>query len=68
MLSQTYDYWFEGASLSHTVGHSIGIALAYEFQYQNSNASFCVVAPCGLNYTTHEVSLDMNFHPKLIPF
>jgi hypothetical protein len=50
------------------IGHSINVVLGYEFQYQNSNASFCVVAPCALNYTTHEVSLDVNFRPKLIPF
>ena len=68
VLNQTYNYWFEGANLAHTIGHSVNVTLGYQFQYQNSNASFCVVAPCGLNYTTHQVTLDMSFRPKLIPF
>lgn len=66
--SQTFDYWFGGASLTHTMGRSFNVALGYQLQYQTSNQTFCVVAPCATSFTVHEVSLDFSFRPPLIPF
>src|ERR1700689_2205804 len=40
--SQTYDYWFAGASFSHPMGRTLGLTFSFQLQYQNSNASFCI--------------------------
>ena len=40
--SQTYNYWFVGANLSHPWGRALGLTLSYQMQYQDSNASFCI--------------------------
>ena len=47
--SQTYNYWFAGASLSHPWGRSLGLTLSYQMQYQDSNTAFCVGPTCGTN-------------------
>ena len=32
--SQTYDYWFAGASFSHPMGRTLGLTFSYQMQYQ----------------------------------
>jgi hypothetical protein len=66
--SQTYNYWFGGANVRHSFGGVFGVTLGYQGQFQNSNAAFCVVAPCTANYETNEIFVDFNFRPRLIPF
>jgi hypothetical protein len=66
--NQTYDYWFGGANWTHRIGGSINLMLGYQLQYQNSNAAFCVTTPCTSSFTTHDIFLDLQFRPRLIPF
>jgi hypothetical protein len=66
--SQAYNYWFGGGSVTHSFGGALSMTLGYQLQYQNSNAPFCVVAPCTTSYTVNEISVSLNFHPRLIPF
>ena len=66
--SQTYNYFFGGANMTHRFGGVLGMTLGYQYQYQTSNVPFCVTAPCGTNYTSNQIYFDLNFHPRLIPF
>jgi len=63
-VSQTYDYWFGGASLTRTFGRSVNLSLGYQAQYQISNFSFCVTPVCGTSYLTHQIYLDLGWRPR----
>jgi hypothetical protein len=65
---QSYNYWFGGATIAHRFSNSLGVSFGYTGQFQNSNAVFCVVAPCTTNYTSNQIIFDLNFRPRLIPF
>jgi hypothetical protein len=66
--SQTYDYWFAGASFSHPIGRTIGLTFSYQMQYQNSGSAFCVGPTCGTSVITHIISVGMGWHEKPISF
>ena len=66
--SQTYDYWFGGASLSHPVGRSLGLTLSYQLQYQTSNAAFCTGPTCGTSVIRHMISFGVGWHERPLLF
>jgi hypothetical protein len=69
-LSQTYDYWFGGASLSHPVGRSLGLTLSYLVRYQQnpSSASPCVGSTCGTNTIINMISFGVGWHERPLLF
>jgi hypothetical protein len=66
--SQTYDYWFAGASFSHPMGRTLGLTLSYQMQYQNSNSSFCIGPTCGTSVIRHLISFGIGWHEKPLLF
>jgi hypothetical protein len=66
--SQTYDYWFAGASFSHPVGRTLGLIFSYQMQYQNSNGSFCIGPTCGTSVTRHLISFGIGWHERPLLF
>lgn len=66
--SQTYNYWFAGASLSHPWGRSLGLTLSYQMQYQDSNATFCVGPTCGMKLIRHMISVGLGWHERPLRF
>lgn len=62
--SQTYNYWFAGANLSHPFGRSLGLTLSYQMQYQDSNATFCVGPTCGVKLMRHLISIGLGWHDR----
>jgi hypothetical protein len=66
--SQTYNYWFAGASLSHPWGRSLGLTLSYQMQYQDSNAAFCIGPTCGTSVIRHLLSVGLGWHERPLLF
>jgi hypothetical protein len=66
--NQTYDYWYGGANFSHPIGRSLGLTVAYQLQYQTSNASFCVGTTCGMSLIRHSISLGIGWHERPLLF
>ena len=66
--SQTYDYWFAGASFSHPIGRTFGLTLSYQMQYQTSNSSFCIGPTCGTSVIRHLISFGVGWHEKPLLF
>jgi hypothetical protein len=66
--SQTYNYWFAGANLSHPWGRSLGLTLSYQAQYQDSNAAFCIGPTCGTNVLRHLLSVGLGWHERPLLF
>jgi hypothetical protein len=67
-LNQTYDYWYGGANLSYPIGRSLGLTLAYQLQYQNSNQPFCTGPTCGTSVIRHMISLGIGWHQRPLLF
>jgi hypothetical protein len=66
--SQTFDYWFVGANLSHPWGRTLGLTLSYQMQYQDSNAPFCVGPTCGTSVIRHLISVGVGWHERPLLF
>ncbi len=62
VVNQAYDYWFGDATLSHSLGRTMNLALSYEVQYQNSNFGFCAGPTCGTGLVIHEISVGLGWH------
>jgi hypothetical protein len=60
--SQTYDYWFAGASFSHPLGRTLGLTFSYQMQYQNSNSQFCIGPTCGTSVIRQLISVGVGWH------
>jgi len=65
---QSYSYWFGGGNVSRLFGPYIGLALAYQFQYQDSNQSFCVGASCGDSITRQTITIGVSWHDHRLAF
>jgi hypothetical protein len=61
---QTFDYAFTGANLRRRMGRSVELNFTYEVQFQRSNSAFCIIAPCGTNFLTHQISLGFGWRPN----
>ena len=66
--SQTYDYWFAGATFSHPIGRTLGLTLSYQLQYQDSNSAFCIGPTCGTSLITNIISIGVGWHEKPLLF
>jgi len=66
--SQTFDYWFAGATFSHPIGRTLGLTLSYQMQYQDSNGSFCIGPACGTSVIRHLISFGVGWHEKPLLF
>jgi hypothetical protein len=66
--SQTYNYWFAGASFSHPWGRSLGLTLSYQMQYQDSNSTFCIGPACGTKLVRHLISVGLGWHERRLLF
>jgi len=59
VLNGTFDYWSAGGHLTHPIGRTLQVILGYQFQYQNSDATFCEGNNCGGSYTRNLVSVGL---------
>jgi len=66
--SQSLNYFFSGATLSHEMGRTLNLSLSYQAQYQDSNASFCVGPTCGTSVIRHLISVGVGWKKQPIPF
>jgi hypothetical protein len=66
--SQTYDYWFAGANVTHTMGRSMDLFGNYQLQYQRNGANGCVGPGCSADVVRNQFSIGVNFHKQPIPF
>jgi len=67
-VSQTYNYWFAGATFTHPVGRTLGLTFAYQMQYQDSNSSFCFGPTCGTSVIRHVISFGIGWHERPLLF
>jgi hypothetical protein len=66
--NQTFDYWSTNVGLSHQMGRTMNLGLSYLFQYQNSNAAFCVGPTCAASLVRHEILFTLGWNDHPIPF
>ena len=65
---QAFNYWFGGLNLNRPLSREWNLTLAYELQYQESNAAFCISTPCGTSFTRNLVTLGLSWKGGPIPF
>jgi hypothetical protein len=66
--NQTFDYWFTGVNVSHSLGRTMNIFLSYQLQYQNSGASVCTGPGCASSLTVNQITFGFGWHKQPIPF
>jgi hypothetical protein len=66
--NQTFDYWFTGVNVSHTLGRTMNVFLSYQLQYQNSGASICTGPGCAASVTRNQITFGFGWHKQPIPF
>jgi hypothetical protein len=66
--NQTYDYWYGGGNLTHPIGRTLGLTLAYQLQYQTSNVAFCLGPTCGTSVVRNVISLGIGWHERPLLF
>jgi hypothetical protein len=66
--SQSYNYWFGGASFNRPVGRTLTLSLSYQMQYQNSNEPFCVGTTCGTSAVRHMITVGLGWHGRPIAY
>jgi hypothetical protein len=63
-LNGVYDYWTAGAHLTHPLGRTLHLFVGYDFQYQNSNASFCSGTSCGGSYGRNLATVGISWQAR----
>jgi hypothetical protein len=63
----TFDYWTVGANLTHPWGRTAQLFLGYQFQYQNSNSTFCVGTGCGGSFTRNLITVGLGWRARPKP-
>ncbi len=66
--NQTFDYWFTGVNVSHTLGRAMNVFLNYQLQYQNNGASICTGPGCAASVTVNQITFGFGWHKQPIPF
>lgn len=66
--SQSFSYGFAGADLERQLGRTLVLGLAYQFQHQISNDSFCIGTGCGKSFTRQTVSISFGWHARPLTF
>lgn len=65
---QIYGYWFGGVNWSHLLSRTANLSLAYQVQYQEANAGFCIGVACGQSVIRHEVSMTFGWRARPLAF
>ena len=66
--NQTFDYWFTGVNVSHSIGRTMNVFLNYQLQYQNNGASVCTGPGCATSLTVNQITFGFGWHKQPIPF
>ncbi len=66
--NQIYDYWYFGGNLTHPIGRTLGLTLAYQLQYQTSNVAFCLGPTCGTSVIRNMISFGIGWHERPLLF
>jgi hypothetical protein len=66
--NQTFDYWFTGVNLSHSLGRTMNVFLNYQLQYQNTAASVCTGPGCGASVTRNQITFGFDWRKRPTPF
>ncbi len=64
-ISNLFDNWYGGASVSRQLGREFLLGLSYTFQQQNNSFGQCPIATCGLpsHPSGHFVTVSLQWHP-----
>jgi hypothetical protein len=66
--SQTYDYWYGGATFAHPLSATLALTFSYQIQYQNSNSSFCIGPTCGTHVVRNLITVGFGWHERPLLF
>jgi len=58
-LNGTFDYWNAGGHLTHPIGRTFQLIMGYQFQYQNSDVTFCQGTNCAGSYSRNLISVGL---------
>ncbi len=56
-----FNSWTAGAGLNRPLSRQASIFFTYNFQYQNSDSSFCISGSCGTVFRRHQIGLGLNW-------
>jgi hypothetical protein len=59
-----YNTLFAGASVGRPLGRNAGLTLGYTAYVETSNASVCAVSNCSSSFTTHQITVGLNWHTR----
>jgi hypothetical protein len=65
--NQTYNYWFGGINLTHSLGRMLNLNLSYTAQYQTLNSASCVGPTCDTNVLRHLITFGVGWHGRPNP-
>lgn len=68
LLTQVFDYWFAGATLTHPIGRTLGLTFTYQMQYQTSNGAFRIGPVGGTNVIVNLISVGIGWHERPLTF
>lgn len=63
-INGTFDYWTAGAHLTHPIGRTLQLIFGYQFQYQNSNSTFCTGSNCGGSFARNLISVGVAWRAR----
>ena len=66
--NQTFDYWFTGVNVSHSMGRLMNVFLNYQLQYQNNGTSVCTGPGCATSLTVNQITFGFGWRKQPIPF
>ena len=62
--SQIYNSWYLGGGLSRPFGRNADFTIGYTAQIQASNQAVCAAGTCSTNFTLHQITLGLRWHPR----
>src|SRR6266436_1489481 len=62
--SQIYNAWYLGGGLSRPFGRNADFTIGYTAQIQASNQAVCAAGTCSTNFTLHQITLGLRWHPR----
>src|SRR5438445_414495 len=62
--SQIYNSWYLGGGLSRPFGRNADFTIGYTAQIQASNQAVCAAGTCSTNFTLHQITLGLRWHPS----
>ena len=61
---QIYNSWYLGGGLSRPFGRNADFTIGYTAQIQASNQAVCAAGTCSTNFTLHQITLGLRWHPS----